>query len=169
MGIRSKLALLGAGCLFLGLGAALLLRRPALRAQGGKPLLILYWEEDFQGRSLEVTDTLPDLPRVEDRYGNVFDWNDEVRSVIVVSGTWRLYQHGRLNTKLDDTPLEELDLRSKEREPGWSCMLSATSAGPLKIPSGARGGFFRDVSSVELVSHENLPAPTPAASRREGV
>ncbi len=154
---RKWLLVLGLAVLSLGLVLVALVRKTPLAAQGGKPLLILYWEEDFQGRSLEVTDTLPDLPRVEDRYGNVFDWNDEVRSVIVVSGTWRLYQNGRLNTKLDDTPLEELDLRAKEREPGWSCLLSATSSGPLKIPSPARGGFLRDVSSVELVSPENLP------------
>ena len=157
MTARTKLLVLAGACALLGLALAASLGRPALKAQGGKPLLILYWEEDFQGRSLEVTDTLPDLPKVEDEHGNVFDWNDEVRSLIVVSGTWRLYQHGRLNTRLDDTPLEELDLRAKEREPGWSTLVSATSAGPLKIPNAAAGGFLREVSSVELVSAEDLP------------
>jgi len=157
MTARTKLLVLAVACGLLGLALAAFFGRSGLKAQGEKPLLILYWEEDFQGRSLEVWDTLPDLPKVEDRYGNVFDWNDEVRSLIVVSGTWRLYQHGRLNTKLDDTPPEELDLRAKEREPGWSTLVSATSAGPLKIPNAAAGGFLREISSVELVSPENLP------------
>ncbi len=158
MRTRRRLLALGVGIVLLGFGLAAVLRKPPLAAQGDDaPLLILYWEEDFQGRSLEVRGTLADLPSVEDEHGNVFNWNDEVRSVVVVSGAWRLYQNGRLNTRLDDTPLEELDLKGKEREAGWSCLLSATSAGPLKLPSGAVGGFLRDVSSVELVTSENLP------------
>jgi hypothetical protein len=77
--------------------------------------------------------------------------------LIVVSGTWRLFQNGRSNTKLDETPLEALDVRSKEKESGWSTLVSATSRGPLELRSGAAGGFFRDISSIELVSAENLP------------
>lgn len=132
-------------------------RRRPVQAQEGKPLLMLYWEEDFQGRALEVTGSVPDLPLEADAFGNTFDWNDEVRSVVVVSGTWRLFQNGRSNTKLDETPLEALDVRAKEKESGWSTLISATSTGPLEIRNGAVGGFFRDVSSIELVSASNLP------------
>jgi hypothetical protein len=139
-------------------GGIAVLRRPAVSAEDGKrPVLILYSEEDFQGPSLEVTGSLRDLPVETDPDGVQFDWNDRVRSVVVVSGTWRLFQHGRSNTKLDDTPLEALDLRTKEKETGWTCLLSATSAGPLELPSGAVGAFYQDVSSIELVSEENLP------------
>lgn len=142
-------------------GAAVLLfqspRPQTAVAQVGSPLLILYWEEDFQGRSLEVTGSIPDLPVVADTFGNTFDWNDEVRSVVVVSGTWRLFQNGRSNTKLDDTPLAALDVRTKEKETGWSTLVSATSKSPLELRSGAVGGFYRDISSIELVSTENLP------------
>ena len=132
-------------------------KRPVVSAEAGKALLILYWEEDFQGRSLEVTGSLPDLPVQADANGNHFAWNDEVRSVVVAGGTWRLYQNGRANTKLDETPLEALDVRTKEKESGWSTLVSATSAGPLELRNGAAGGFYRDISSIELVSTENLP------------
>jgi hypothetical protein len=89
-----------------------------------------------------------------------------VRSLVVVSGTWRLWQNGRCNTRLDDTPVEALDVSTKEPEPGWSCLVSATSAGPLELSSGAAGGFLHDVSSIELVSVENLPDwAAPAAER----
>jgi len=132
-------------------------RRPAAAAQSEGPLLVLYWEEDFQGRALEVTGSLPDLPVEADASGNTFDWNDEVRSIVVVSGTWRLFQNGRSNTKLDETPLAALDVRTKEKESGWSTLVSATSKGPLELRNGAAGGFHRDISSIELVSAENLP------------
>ena len=145
------------GIVAAGLVAIVVPRGSTATAQVGKPLLILFWEENFQGRSLEVTGSLADLPVETDFFGNKFDWNDEVRSLVVVSGTWRLFQNGRQNTKLDDTPLEVLDVRTKEREAGWSSLVSATSAGPLELPSGAAGGFYHDVSSIELVSGENLP------------
>lgn len=150
-----------AAALVIG-GALAGIKGPAGSAQAAsgdlsQPLLILYWEESFQGRSLEVTGTLPDLPVVKDEFGNELNWNDEVRSIVVASGTWRIFAGGRCGTELDDTPLESLDLSTKKRVPGWSTLLSATSAGPLAIPSEAAGGFYRDISSVELVSEENLP------------
>ncbi len=154
---RSVAVLLALGLIAAAFGAAAALRSVAASGQAGRPLLILFWEEDFQGPSLEVTGSLPDLPVAVDAVGNEFNWNDEVRSIVVVSGTWRLYQNGRFNTKLDDTPLSALDLRSKEKDGGWSCLVSATSQGPLWLPNGAVGGFYRDVSSIELVSAENLP------------
>lgn len=147
---------LGLG-LLLAMGLLLVSREPAVSAQAGQPTLIVYWEDDFQGPALEVRGSLPDLPVQVDASGNALDWNDRVRSVVVVSGTWRLYQHGRSNTKLDDTPLSALDVRAKEKEAGWSCLVSATSKGPLALPNGSAGGFYPDISSIELVSAENLP------------
>jgi hypothetical protein len=132
-----------------------------------EPKLVLFWEEGFKGRSLEVTSSLADLPVESDLFGNRFDWNDEVRSLIVVKGTWRLYQHGRLNTRLDETPIESLDIVSKDRQAGWSCLVSATSQGPLEVPSAAVGGFFHDISSIEFVSAENLPDWAAPQWRRE--
>jgi len=130
---------------------------PTVTAQAGRPLLILHWEEDFQGRALEVMQSLPDLPVETDIYGNRFEWNDQARSIVIVSGTWRLFQNGRHNTKLDDTPVEALDVRAKEKEAGWSCLVSGSSTGPVELPNGAVGGFNTDISSIELVSVENLP------------
>lgn len=125
-------------------------------AQSSDARLIIYWEPNFRGPSLEVTDTLLDMPVVTDENGAEFDWNDQVRSVIVVSGTWRLWRHGRCNSKLDETPLEALDITTKERIRGWSCLISATSSGPLRLANCAAGGFSHDVSSIELVSEQNL-------------
>jgi len=121
------------------------------------PRITLFSEPDFQGLTLEVTDTLVDLPIVLDERGDEFDWNDQVRSVIVVSGTWRLYQHGRCNTDLDDTPLAHLDVAEKLPVTGWSSLVSARTDGPLEIPAPERGGLDRDISSVELVSRSDLP------------
>lgn len=165
---RTLVALLLMGSLGFLWGSITLHRKHAAVAQSGKPLLILYWEEGFQGRSLELTESLADLPVETDALGNQFDWNDNVRSVVVAGGTWRLFQNGRANTKLDQTPLEVLDTRAKEKEAGWSTLVSATSAGPLELPNGAVGGFYRDISSIELVSPESLPdwaAPVEPAKK----
>jgi hypothetical protein len=121
------------------------------------PGLILFSEPGFQGLSLVVNQTLPDLPVARDSEGREFDWNDNVRSAIVLGGTWRLHQHGRCNTELDDTPLERLDLPTKPRVRGWTCLLSATREGPLELSGPEHGGWGEDVSSVELVSERNLP------------
>jgi len=120
---------------------------------GGGPALILYSEPGFQGRSLVLTEGLIDLPKESDG----FDWNDNVRSIRVLGGTWRLYQHGRFNTELDETPLEDLVLASKAPVAGWSCLVSAWDSGEGLYPDGASGGFGEDISSVELLSSENLP------------
>jgi hypothetical protein len=73
-----------------------------------------------------------------------------VKSVIVVSGTWKIWRDRRLGREIDDTPLVELDLRTKRCVPSWSCLLSAASTGPFEIPRTALGGFAPDVSSIEL-------------------
>jgi len=80
-----------------------------------------------------------------------------LRSFVIVSGTWRLYQHGRCNTQLDDTKLLDFNLKEKPEVGGWSTLLSGLSDGPLQIPTVAAGGIWRDVSSIELVSTQNLP------------
>src|SRR5919109_341664 len=100
--MRGRTIVFGSVCVTLIAAIALVAVRqqPAAMAGAG-PSLILYWEDDFEGRSLELTDTAADLPEVKDAFGNTFNWNDQVRSVVVVSGTWRLWQNGRCNTKLD--------------------------------------------------------------------
>ncbi len=135
------------------------LSRPeAVSAQGEGPLLFLYSEEDFGGRCLEVRGTLLDLPREESEDGCVFDWNDNVRSLKVVSGTWRLCQHGRLNTLIDEQALAEVNVAEKFRGTGWACIVSAGSNGPAEHRSAAGWGWAPgEISSVELLSAESLP------------
>lgn len=123
----------------------------------GRAALVLYSEPGFLGRSLLVTGSLPDLPREVLTDGSVSDWNDNVRSIRVIQGTWRLYQHGRFNTELDETPLESLNLDSKAPAMGWSALVSASASGEGMYPDGASGCFGEDISSIELVSTENLP------------
>lgn len=121
------------------------------------PEIILYSEPDFQGYEVRIHDSEVDLPYDVLEDGAEVAWNDAIRSFVVVSGTWRIYQHGRLNTLLDDTPRELLDLRTKQTTQGWSTVVSATSRGPLRIASVELAGVGPDISSVELVSPENLP------------
>ena len=138
--------------------SAYVLRGPESTAQENSGARIfLYLEPNFQGPGMEVTGSLVDIRPMEDVNGVEIEWNDQVRSIIVEKGTWRLHQNGRFGTKLDDTPLAELDVRTKESVEGWSCLISATSQGPLRIASPSAGGFAHDISSIELVSEENLP------------
>jgi hypothetical protein len=139
---------------------AVLLKKepPAVGAQAGAgPEIILYSGEAFSGRSLSVTGTLYDMPKLSDAAGEVWDWNDQVRSFVVVSGTWRLYQNGRCNTAIDETPLESLQVRTKAAADGWSGLVSATSAGSLEVPFPGAIGLGPDISSIELISSANLP------------
>jgi hypothetical protein len=155
-----KILLVSLIVLPLGLALTLYLwNRPLPEAVGQvqAPQIVLYTGENFTGRELVVEGTVFDLPLEEDGDGSLFDWNDNVRSLIVVSGTWRLYQNGRLNTALDETRLEALDIRTKGAALGWSALVSATSAGRLEIPNLAAGGLGEDLSSIELVSQANLP------------
>jgi len=132
----------------------------------GGPELTLYTGENFTGRSFVVRATLHDLPRVEDPDGSFFDWNDQIRSIVVTGGTWRLYQHGRCNTQLDETELAELDVSSKDAREGWCSLVSATSSGPLAIANLAGGGIADDLSSIELVSTSLLPDWAQAMRQR---
>lgn len=150
------LAILGAaGCVVL-LGVL----SPPLARAGGEvrgPAMILYSEENFGGRYFVVTGTLFDMPKEELEDGEIFYWNDNVRSIRVLSGTWRLCQHGRLNTALDDEELSTLDVSAKARSVGWAALVSAGEKGPGEYPSAAGWGWAPDISSIELVSEEVLP------------
>jgi hypothetical protein len=126
-------------------------------ARGRQSELLLFSLPNFQGRSIRLTQTTVDLPIEELENGSQFDWNDNVRSLVVVSGTWRLFQHGRCNTQLDDTPRDALDVSTRPPVSGWSSLVSATSRGQMEIPVPEAGGLHHDVSSIELLSTENLP------------
>jgi len=146
--------------LLLALGGALaayFASAEAARPAQAAPEIILYWGENFTGRWISLMGTTFDLAAYIEETGEKVNWNDEIRSVVVKGGTWRLYQHGRCNTYLDDTALAELDVSTQEAVGGWSALVSATSFGPLELPNPAAGGFWRDISSVELVSPNNLP------------
>lgn len=126
-------------------------------AQVEQPELIIYWEGDFTGPSLRITGTLLDMPVELNRAGEEYSWNDVIASVVVVRGTWRLYQHGRCNTAIDDTPLAELDLAQKADSEGWSCLVSGNSSGEVSYPGKNCVFAPNDISSIELVSPDNLP------------
>lgn len=155
--------LLIAGAVVCGIAAvSLFCSRRQSAAQSFGPELILYTGENFTGHYYTVTATLLDMPKgVDDgpeaeRYG----WNDSVKSLVVVRGTFRLCQHGRLNTKIDETPVEALTpeaAKAKGTASGWSCLVSGSSAGPVQYPLPGNGVWSSDISSIELVSEENLP------------
>jgi hypothetical protein len=153
--MRSRLIVLA---LAIGLSSLILavLPRSSTAQMALGPSIQLFMEEGFKGPAIDVAGTLIDMPTVSDPEGVEISWNDNVGSVIVFSGTWRINQHGRCNTEIDETPLEKVDLGAKKRVDGWSCLISATSKGPLKISRPGLGGFSRDVSSIELVSEKNL-------------
>ena len=143
-------------------GAVLLLgyRRvpiPRVAAHEGEGLIVLYSEPGFQGKTLIVTDSLLDMPKEQLGDGTVFDWNENVRSMRVIAGTWRLYQHGRANSVLDDTPLMSLDIGSKPATHGWTSLVSASVFGEVGYADSAAGGWGEDISSIELVSLDALP------------
>jgi len=142
----------------VAIGGSFILRNPVSIAGAARaPELLIYSGRNLAGRSLSVTGTLLDMPKGADAEGNEYSWNDHVRSIKIVSGTWRLYQNGRCNTLLDDSASDSVDVSRKTLEPGWSCLVSANSQGPVEIPGVEFGGFAEDVSSIELVSAENLP------------
>jgi hypothetical protein len=157
--------LLAALSLMVLVGGGWAVRARLSSAQELLPEIIVYWEDNFEGRSVRITGTVLDMPAAVDPEGNEYSWNDKVRSVVVVRGTWRLFQHGRCNTTIDRTRLEDLDVRGKEPTDGWSTLVSASAAGPVQYAS-ANGTFAPDdISSIQLVSLENLPAWATVVSR----
>ena len=164
--LTPKTIVAGAVVFILGIAVAAIFMRGGQELQAGaaaQPELILFSEPDFQGRELHLFDSTVDLPFEDLVDGTKHLWNDNIGSLIVAGGTWRLYQHGRMNTALDDTPKEAVDVYSKAPAGGWSCLLSASSRGPLKIATPELGGFGSDISSIELVSPFNLPDWTSRA------
>jgi hypothetical protein len=134
--------------------------RPPVSQAEESPEIILFSGENFTGNRLVLTNTVLDMPKGdEDGPEELRGWNDTVGSVIVVSGTWRLHQHGRLNTEIDkdETP-EQVVLAEKAVVKGWACLVSALPDGPAEYATPASGGWESDVSSVELVSIQSLPA-----------
>jgi hypothetical protein len=126
---KTKAIVLSVVSFLLGVGATVLILRESREHHVAtallKPEIILYSQPNFQGREVHLYQDAVDLPSEELADGTKVLWNDNVASVIVVSGTWRLYQHGRMNTALDDTPRESLDVRTKSPASGWSSLISA--------------------------------------------
>ena len=145
------------GFLMVGLGVWLSVgwNTASLASEGRAPALVIYSGPNFTGESRLITASTVDLPK--DGTPGQFKWNDSVRSLKVISGTWRLYQNGRFNTVLDQTPAVALDVAAKPLAKGWSCLVSASSQGPLEFSRSEQGDWSDDVSSIELVSEHNLP------------
>jgi hypothetical protein len=153
-----KKIVLAAFLISVGVALVIGLSGPTARSvQGASPQIVLYTGENFTGRSITVEGTIFDFPKFDEPDGSQFDWNDQVRSLVVVGGTWRIYQNGRCNTRLDDTALQALDIGSKQPDEGWSALVSATSTGQLEVSDLSFLGLGKDISSVELVSQTNLP------------
>jgi len=165
--MRKKISVLGLVVACVAAVALFLANRGGIRgpvvvaagaaAEAGGPQIVLYTGENFTGRAITVTGTVFDLPKDQEPDGSLYDWNDQVRSIVVVSGTWRLYQNGRCNTRLDDTPIEAFAVGEKLPAQGWSALVSAASAGQLQIADLSAAGIGQDISSVELISTSNLP------------
>lgn len=115
-------------------------------------LLVVYMGENQTGRSLTVTSSLPDLPVLTDENGDEFDWNDQIVSIEVRKGVWRLYEHGRFNTELDDTPIEDWVRSNRESVDGWSCVVFPPASGSPAY--GTENGPLRRrlISSIEMLS-----------------
>ena len=155
----SKRTVILSGVGVLGLTMALIVTWPrASLSQAGGPELWLYSEENFTGRAIRVLGTVLDMPAEENLDGTLFEWNDNVKSLVVMGGTWRLYQHGRLNTQLDDTPVDAVDVRVLPATPGWSALVSAPTGGTLEVPNLQSAGLALDISSIEFLSTESLPS-----------
>ena len=115
---------------------------PDESAEEASPRLVVYADADFSGRSLTITDTLIDMPKSDD-----FDWNDQISSIEVLEGTWRLYEHGRLHQ------LRERKRGEPNRVGGWSCVITA----PARI-SGTDGRFGdNSISSIERIANHTIP------------
>ncbi len=157
---RTKTIVFSLVTFLLGFAAALILSRGGRDRQAVaalKPEIIFYSEPNFQGREFHLFEDAVDLPYEDLPDGTQMLWNDNIGSIVVVSGTWRLYQNGRMNTVLDDTPMELVDVKTQAPVSGWSSVVSATSLGPLKIASPDLLGIGSDISSVQLISILNLP------------
>jgi hypothetical protein len=120
----------------------------------GVPRLHAFKHVSFNGDYLDIAGDTPTLPKTEegvviDEENACRDWNDQITSIIVVQGTWRLYQHANFNKDEDGNAVD-----------GWSCLVSGSDAAPdgVRYPRPASLGFGNDdISSIELVSEQNLP------------
>ena len=105
----------------------------------------------FLGANLDIQQSTRVLPSIPDSANpdDVFDWNDKISSIIVIKGTWRLYEHSNFN-------LDECG----NAVPGWVYVVSGSDNAPggIAYPCPPSAGFKNDeISSIELVSEENLP------------
>jgi hypothetical protein len=144
-------------CVVVTLGAVLFYRAGDSKAQGQGAEAVIYWEEEGVRRTLVINETILDMPLGTDAAGDEYSWNDQITKIEVVRGTFRVYQHGRSNTELDDTKLDALDVRTKSPAMGWSCLISASAHGSVVYDK--TNGVFppNEISSIEVISDQTLP------------
>lgn len=156
--MKKKYVISGVICLVVALVSFKLFVEDKPEAKAfGDPEIIVYSGPNFTGKELTLTHSMFDLPKEDLGDGKVFNWNDNIRSVVVVSGTWRLFEHGRANTTLDGEKIEHFNRDNKAEVPGWSTLVSADSRGVLELGQPGVGGWGDGISSVHLVSDRNLP------------
>jgi hypothetical protein len=54
---------------------------------------VIYTDENFTGESLQVFDNIPNLTNHRHGFGGAGNWNDEISSIVVHSGTFRFFEH----------------------------------------------------------------------------
>jgi hypothetical protein len=53
----------------------------------------IYDEISFGGRKATLSESEGDLRNISHGFGQLGNWNDEIQSFKVISGTWRLFEH----------------------------------------------------------------------------
>lgn len=105
------------------------------------PEIEVFWDTDFEGRSLVITDSLAELPRFRTATGEELSWDESISSIVIRGGTWRLCQGADFNRPRG----------------GWSVLVSAGgfpgNHGVVRQSASECGGWTNDgISSIELVS-----------------
>lgn len=90
------------------------------------PECVLFWHDNFQS-----PDDHPAWTIYTGYYYLGDDWNDQVSSLIIKSGTWKFYKHANFNAGYTDGP--------------WEVQLGPGSYPNIPFPND-------ELSSVELVS-----------------
>ena len=97
----------------------------------------VFWDTGFEGRSLVITDSLAELPTFTTETGEEFSWDENISSIVLRAGTWRLCQESDFNRPRG----------------GWSVLVSAGEHGVVRQSASECGGWTNDgISSIQLVS-----------------
>jgi hypothetical protein len=144
----------------------------ALGGQAAAAELILYSSPNFQGKSLRVTGDVPNLRE--------YRFNDEVSSLVVLSGEWALYEDSNYGGKAVRVPpgsYPEMGAVLMDNNE-LSSLRPLTPAAPppppppklpdLTISTDARSGFVGDSTQPDSVTFRGVIAFVTVANKGEG-